>query len=76
MAWQEFKATNKQARKGGSVAPNLPMKRSDRLGTGLKSIQEERALENEIRKKSGKVAGKFLVSIWLIKSSPRINHDS
>jgi len=60
LAWQDFKAQNKQARKGGSVAPNLPMKRSDRLGTGLKSIEEERKLENEIRKESGKALSKSI----------------
>jgi hypothetical protein len=60
LAWQEFKSTNKQIRKGGTAAPNLPMKRADRLGTGLKSIEEERALENEIRKKSGKASSTYL----------------
>jgi hypothetical protein len=60
LAWQEFKSTNKQICKGGAAAPNLPMKRTDRLGTGLKSIEEERALENEIRKKSGKAASTYV----------------
>ena len=58
LAWKKFRDENKQARKGGVFAPNLPMKRSDRLGTGFKSVEEERLLENEIRKKSGNALSK------------------
>jgi len=66
LAWKKFKEENKQAQKGGVFAPNLPMKRSDRLGTGSKSIEEERLLENEIRKKSGNALSKhFTFELYL-----------
>jgi len=52
-SWQEFRSNHKS--KGASsrgVAPHLPLKRSDKL-SGMKSIQEERRNEQQIRSDSG-----------------------
>mmetsp|Transcript_25608 Transcript_25608/g.56034 ORF Transcript_25608/g.56034 Transcript_25608/m.56034 type:complete len:395 (-) Transcript_25608:39-1223(-) len=38
---------------GTGSAPSLPVKRADRLGTGLKSREEEARHEDEVRKRAG-----------------------
>mmetsp|Transcript_781 Transcript_781/g.1263 ORF Transcript_781/g.1263 Transcript_781/m.1263 type:complete len:298 (+) Transcript_781:108-1001(+) len=52
-SWQEFQSNHKS--RGASsrgVAPHLPLKRSDKL-SGMKSIQEERRNEQQIRSDCG-----------------------
>jgi len=56
--WQDFKKDNSNVfRKPGisdvSTAPIVPIKRSDKLGTGLKTREEEYANEKQIRKNTG-----------------------
>ena len=56
--WQDFKqgAGKKTAAAGNSllsVAPSLPLKRIDRVGLGIKSINDERSIEAEVRKEAG-----------------------
>ncbi len=51
-SWQDFrKNSGKVVSKG--VAPVAPMKKADRLGTGFRTIQEERENEEKVRKEAG-----------------------
>jgi len=50
-SWQNFRKDNVHQSK--SVAPNIPLKRADRLA-GITSLEEERTREQEIRKEAGK----------------------
>ena len=64
-SWQEFK---KKDAAGSSffnqhkrpwkelVAPGIPMKKSDRLGTGFSTLSEERANERKVREENGDAA--------------------
>lgn len=52
-SWQEFRKETKGLANKESVAPALQVKRSDRLGTGLATIADERAHEAKIRIESG-----------------------
>jgi len=47
-SWQEFRK-NKGVVTSRGTAPHIPMKRADKLGTGFKSIDEERRHEELIR---------------------------
>jgi hypothetical protein len=51
-SWQEFRKETKIIQRE-SVAPGLQIKRSDRLGTGFKTLEEERENENKVRIESG-----------------------
>jgi len=54
--WQEWKnsTTCATTRKNHiSTAPEMSIKRNDRLGTGMSSLEEERNYENNIRKEGG-----------------------
>mmetsp|Transcript_32480 Transcript_32480/g.48082 ORF Transcript_32480/g.48082 Transcript_32480/m.48082 type:complete len:309 (+) Transcript_32480:143-1069(+) len=55
-SWQEFRKETKGLSSRESVAPALQVKRSDRLGTGLATIADERANEAKIRLESGESA--------------------
>lgn len=50
-SWQNFRQDTKHESK--SVAPNIPLKKADRLA-GITSLQEERTREAELRKQAGK----------------------
>lgn len=50
-SWQEFRKDVKIQSK--SVAPKAPLKKADRLGTGFRSWEEERAHEDTVRKTAG-----------------------
>jgi len=50
-SWQEFQSSNKKSISQG-VAPHIPLKRADKL-SGMKSIQEERKNEQNIRQDGG-----------------------
>ena len=50
-SWQNFQKEGKHQHR--SVAPNIPLKRVDRLA-GITSLEDERAKEEEIRKEAGK----------------------
>lgn len=53
-SWQNFQKEAKHIMTTSQrVAPNLPLKRADRLA-GITSVQQERQREEEIRKESGK----------------------
>lgn len=52
-SWQSFQKEAKHHSTSQRVAPNLPLKRADRLA-GITSVQQERQQEEEIRKESGK----------------------
>lgn len=54
-SWQEFRKETKELQRE-SVAPALQVKRSDRLGTGLTSLSEERANEDKVRSEAGDAA--------------------
>ena len=50
--WQEFKKASGKPFSAGT-APALRVKRSDRLGTGLSTLDEERGREEEVRREGG-----------------------
>jgi len=52
LAWQDFK-TSGIHRTSYSTAPNMPMKKLDRVGMRMKSIHDERKVENDLRRRSG-----------------------
>ena len=51
-SWQEFRKDHKRQYRP-SVAPKAPLKKADKLGTGLKSWEDERKNEDQIRKVAG-----------------------
>ena len=52
-SWQKFQASTKSKQtKSRNVAPHIPLKRTDKL-TGMKSIEEERKNEENLRKIGG-----------------------
>ena len=56
-SWQEFKKDNKKTiYNKASSAPLAPLKKADKLGSGLTSWQDERKREEEARKESGSAA--------------------
>ena len=57
-SWQSFcrkKDGNDKNKNIISTAPSLPIKRADRLGTGMRSLQEEREYEERIQSEAGDV---------------------
>jgi WW domain len=54
-SWQEFRKETKIIQRE-STAPGLQIKRSDRLGTGFRTLEEERENENKVRMESGESA--------------------
>mmetsp|Transcript_246 Transcript_246/g.327 ORF Transcript_246/g.327 Transcript_246/m.327 type:complete len:352 (+) Transcript_246:84-1139(+) len=46
-SWQQFRKSNTTNSRG--VAPHMPLKKADKLGTGFKSIDEERRHEENMR---------------------------
>ena len=50
-SWQNFKNENGVVSR--NVAPQVPLKRGDKLGTGFQNIEEERSHEENIRKLNG-----------------------
>ena len=57
-SWQEFCKDNGVifSKQKASSAPLAPLKKADKLGSGMKSWQEERAAEAQARKESGQAA--------------------
>ena len=51
LSWQQFQSSTKKSQSRG-VAPHMPLKRADKL-SGMKSIQEERRNEENLRKSEG-----------------------
>ena len=51
-SWQSFRKDH-APKHASSVAPKAPLKRADKLGTGFKSWEEERAHEGKIRRDAG-----------------------
>ena len=51
--WQEFKKNSASAIVTRNVAPQMPMKRSDKLGAGFKTMKEEREHEERVRNSHG-----------------------
>jgi hypothetical protein len=49
--WQSFRKEHKTTRQ--SVAPKAPLKKSDKLGTGLTSWEDERKNEDQVRRSQG-----------------------
>lgn len=54
-SWQEFRKDHKQQYRP-SVAPKAPLKKADKLGTGLSSWEDEQRHEDQIRKVAGDAA--------------------
>lgn len=54
-SWQEFRKGTKELQRE-SVAPALQVKRADRLGTGLATLEDERSHERKIRLEGGEAA--------------------
>jgi hypothetical protein len=56
-SWQQFQKESKghgvMTKNRPSTAPRAPLKKADKLGTGLTSWDDERRLENTIRQSSG-----------------------
>ena len=56
-SWQSFQNESKSSRSRGAMstgaAPILPVKRADRLGTGMQSRDDEKRHENQIRREAG-----------------------
>jgi len=52
-SWQQFRSDNKSLNNHKSVAPKAPLKRTDMLGTGFSSWDEERNHEDKVRKAAG-----------------------
>lgn len=55
-SWQDFRKDNKKAFSKTSNAPLAPLKKSDKLGSGMSSWKEEREREQEARKAEGAAA--------------------
>lgn len=51
-AWQEFRTGTKELQRN-STAPEMQVKRADRLGTGLKTMADERVREAKVRLDAG-----------------------
>lgn len=54
-SWQEFRKGTKELQRE-SVAPSLQVKKADRLGSGLATLEEERSHERKIRVEGGEAA--------------------
>lgn len=54
-SWQQFRNNTAELQRD-SVAPGLQVKRADRLGTGLTTLQQERLHESAVRKQHGHAA--------------------
>ena len=52
-SWQKFRQETKELANHQSVAPGLQVKRNDRLGSGLSSLEQERQHERDVRKEAG-----------------------
>jgi hypothetical protein len=48
-SWQEFRQSKTSGFVSKGTAPHIPLKRADKLGTGFKSIDEERRNEKKVR---------------------------
>lgn len=75
LAWQEFKKNTTSKGNSGITrsrgnAPQMPLKKADKLGTGLVSFSAERTNEENIRKAEGKAESEcetlrqLLVPMW------------
>jgi hypothetical protein len=54
-SWQEFRIGTKELKRN-STAPQMQVKRADRLGTGLQSMADERSQEAKVRLDGGDAA--------------------
>lgn len=54
-AWQDFRKVSKQLSSHESVAPSMPLKKTDRLA-GTTSLDDERRIESQVRKETGEAA--------------------
>ena len=54
-SWQEFRKGTKELQRE-SVAPALQVKKADRLGTGLATLEDERSHERKLRVEGGEAA--------------------
>ncbi|CAJ1966851.1 unnamed protein product [Cylindrotheca closterium] len=55
-SWQQFRKGNKAINNHKSVAPKAPLKKSDMLGTGFSSWEEERKHEDQMRQAKGQTS--------------------
>ena len=51
--WQSFNESQSSRSRGTGAAPILPVKRADRLGTGLQNRDDEKRHEDRIRRETG-----------------------
>ena len=49
-SWQDFRKNSGIKHMSKGIAPHAPLKKADKLGTGLKSIDEERRHEEKMRR--------------------------
>lgn len=55
-SWQEFRKDKKISTISKGTAPHAPLKKADKLGTGFKSIDEERRHEEKVRREGNDAA--------------------